>query len=114
MILSDLSTRKRHDTLWLALGFVLQDIPEEQGTAAVAELLRGRLSFPATELPMVMTWLKKVARLVPEASQTGAVVKAYGRYGRRWIWAPRRLQGLKATGVWVDEADKLPVDASDW
>lgn len=91
MILADMSTRKRHDTLWLALGFVLQDLTGDSGTADMAEALRARLSFPASEMPLVMSWLKKVAPLVPEAAQTGAVVKAYGRYGRRWIWSPRRV-----------------------
>ncbi len=104
MILSDLSTRKRHDTLWLGLGFVLQDLTADSGTAAIAELLRNRLSCPAREVPMIMTWLKKVAPLVPEASHTGAVTKAYGRYGRRWIWSPRQpcapAAGMVSTADW--------------
>ena len=107
MILSDLSTRKRHDLLWLALGFVLQDIEQDKGTAAIAHLLHKRLEFPKSEMPAVMTWLTKVAHLVPEASQTGAIVKAYGRYGRRWIWSPRRA--VKAGRA----ADSM-IDTSDW
>lgn len=70
-----------------------------------------------------MSWLKKVAPLVPEAAQTGAVVKAYGRYGRRWIWSPRRV----APGRSVAELVKLTpgrlesamvadgiIDTADW
>lgn len=106
MILSDLSTRKRHDALWIALGFVLQDIRADTGTPAMAELLCTRLDTPKGERNMVMTWLKKVAPLVPEASQTGAVVKAYGRYGRRWVWSPRRGE--------AGHKGKAAVDTADW
>ncbi len=90
MILSDLSTRKRHDVLWPVLGMVLQDLTGDIGTADLAAMLYQRMRFPAREMPMVMAWLKKVAPLVPEASHTGAITKAYGRYGRRWIWSPRQ------------------------
>lgn len=103
MILSDYAPRKRHDILWQALDFVLQDSAGDKGTAEIAETLRHRLACPATELPLVMTWLKKVAPLVPEAAQTGAVVKAYGNYGRRWIWSKRA--GL---------APVAAVDTADW
>lgn len=103
MILADYSARKRHDMLWAALDTVLQGIREDQGTSAVAELLRLQMDFPAGELPMVLTWLKKVGPLVPEASHTGAIVKAYGRYGRRWVWS--RRSGLTAAGA---------VDSQDW
>lgn len=104
MILSDYSTRKRHDILWAALDRVLQNLKQDEGTYEVAGWLRAQLDFPATEMPMVLTWLKKVAPLVPEASQTGAAVKAYGRFGRRWIWSPRG-SGLKPAPV---------VDTQDW
>lgn len=105
MILSDMSPCKRHDTLWLALGFVLQDLTRDSSTQDVAAALQGRLGFPASEAGGVMAWLtRKAAPLVPEASQTGAVVKAYGRYGRRWVWSPRR-SGLKALDA---------VDTQDW
>ncbi len=104
MILSDLSTRKRHDILWTALGFVLQDIAENVDTATLAGRLRNRVEAPPREMAMVMTWLKKVAPLVPEASHTGAVTKAYGRYGRRWIWSPRQpcapAVGMVSTADW--------------
>lgn len=104
MVLADFSARKRHDLLWAALDSVLQEIKQDEGTSAVAELLRLHMDFQASELPMVMTWLKKVGPLVPEAAQTGALVKAYGRYGRRWVWSPRGAR-LKATGA---------VDTRDW
>jgi hypothetical protein len=122
MILSDMSTRKRHDTLWLALGFVLQDIPGDSSTADIALQLRLRLDFPARETEMVMRWLKKVAHLVPEAAQTGAVVKAYGHYGRRWVWSPRSAESLKPHRMWPDKQGGLEarlndagvVDTTDW
>lgn len=103
MTLLDYSTRKRHDILWQALDTVLRGLEQAEGTTTIAGLLKGQLEFPATETEMVLTWLKKVGPLVPEASQTGAVTKAFGRYGRRWIWSPR-ASGLKPAPV-VDTAD---------
>lgn len=102
MILTDYAPRKRHDLLWAALDAVLQEIQQES-TSGIAELLHLRMDFRASELPLVLTWLKKVAPLVPEAKQTGAIVKAYGRYGRRWIWS--RRAGLKPIAA---------VDTQDW
>jgi hypothetical protein len=90
LTLRDMSTRKRHDVLWMALDFVLQDLAVETcSTANVADCLRERLAFPATEMLIVLTWLKKVAPLVPEATQTGEAVRVYGNIGRRWVWTPR-------------------------
>ena len=87
--LRDLSTNKRHDVLWMALDFVLQDLPAVTGTAQIATTLRERLAFPAADMPIVLTWLKKVAPRVPEAAQTGEAVRVYGNIGRRWVWSPR-------------------------
>ena len=84
--LRDLSTNKRHDVLWMALDFVLQDLPAITGTVQVAATLRERLAFPAADMPIVLTWLKKVAPRVPEAAQTGEAVRVYGNIGRRWVW----------------------------
>jgi hypothetical protein len=93
LTLRDMSTRKRHDVLWMALDFVLQDLnrieASQWSTAEIAQALRERLAFPATEIPIVLTWLKKVAPLVPEATQTGEAVRVYGNIGRRWVWTPR-------------------------
>lgn len=107
MLLSDLSTRKRHDTLWIVLQFVLQDLANPVGTPALEVLLRHRLAYPSSEAPLVMTWLKKVAPLCPQAAQTGEVIKAYGRYGRRWIWSPpiAAMTALERAGI---------VDTSEW
>lgn len=106
MKLSDLSTRKRHDTLWPMLGVVLQDLRGPASTQTVAERLQERLGFPAKEMPMVLSWLTKTAaQHIPEATQTGETVKAYGRYGRRWVWSPRAMAGRV-----VEPA----VDTSDW
>lgn len=104
MILADYSARKRHDMLWEALNAVLQDLSgSDSSTYDVAGMLMTRLGVPAKESAMVLTWLRKVAPLVPEASHTGAVVKAYGCYGRRWIWSQR-------TGL----APAAAVDTQDW
>ena len=89
LTLRDMSTRKRHDVLWMALDFVLQDISVPTRTADIATIMRARLAFPASEMPIVLTWLKKVAPLVPEAAQTGEAVRVYGNIGRRWVWSPR-------------------------
>jgi hypothetical protein len=110
MILSDISTRKRHDTLWRTLGFVLQDQAGRRGTVEVAGALQTRLGFPKSELNMVMTWLQKVAPLVPEASHTGECIKVYGRTGRRWVWSPRL--GGAVTPAPDDSAARLPIEAA--
>lgn len=103
MILSDYAPRKRHDILWQALDNVLSGLKCDHSTQQIAELLQIELNAPLHERRLVMTWLKKVAPRVPEAQQTGPVVKAYGNYGRRWIWSPRRAG--PSVAVAVDDSD---------
>lgn len=87
MILADMSARKRHDTLWLTLEFVLQDLVSATDTATVCDALALRLR--SGEKAVIARWLMKVAALVPEASHTGDTFMRAGQTRTRWIWRPR-------------------------
>ena len=101
MILADLSSRKRHDVLWLALSFVLQDLRAPCDTATICDALARRTE--TSEKAVIARWLMKVSSLVPEASHTGGSFQRAGRTMKRWVWSPRGTNMVPASAGPVDE-----------
>lgn len=89
MNISDMSARKRRDTVNLALGFVLQDIAQPVGTSEIVEALARRLDVTGkSERDLLSRTVVALAPLYPEAQRGEGFLK-YGRTMRRWVWSPR-------------------------
>lgn len=93
MRLADLHWTVRRDRIKVALTVVLQDLEAPATTKEVAQYIARRLEASWDDLGIICNMLTRhLAKETPEAKQTTAGFRRYGRDMRPWIWSPRRVK----------------------
>lgn len=92
MRLADMSNRLRRERVIFALDVALQDLTAPASTMDVARMIAARLE--TDELPVIGRIIVSLAAAIPQAQQTTATFRRYGKEMRPWVWSPKPMRGV--------------------
>lgn len=121
MRLEDLSSRLRRERVAFALKVALQDLKAPAPTMDVVRMIAARLE--TDEMHLIGRIIVSMAPAIPQAHQSSAAFKQYGREMRPWVWSPigytppaaEPLEALAWRGKVYASQDALDAaKASEW
>lgn len=116
MRLEDLSSRLRRERIAFALKVALQDLKAPAPTMDVVRMIAARLE--TDELQLIGRIIVSMAPAIPQAHQSSATFKRYGREMRPWVWSPIGYTPLEALAwrgrVYASQDALDAAKASEW